>query len=186
MSKAASHGTATGGFGVGEPTGRCASTGGPIPEGEHFIAVLVEDQEKDRVHRVDFGEAAWESGARPGAAVRVLARWRSTMPGGTGPKKPLIDEAGVTGLFDQFAGATETTPLTLRYLLALTLIRKRGLELVGRRAAEGDEPAALLVRRRGEKEAEPEAVVIPSIDDAALVEAGERLGALLGLEGAIE
>ena len=79
-------------------------------------------------------------------------------------KKPeiVIDDAVLVDLFERLAGDERPQRIAFRYILALVLLRKRKLQLVGREQQEEGE--IWLLRFRG-TEGEPLEVHNPGIDE---------------------
>ena len=97
-------------------------------------------------------------------------------------KKPLIDDAALMDLFEQLEGAEERSRISFRFVLALILIRKKLLKYEGQhRDGAGTGPVMLV--RRATRASEPPAEVVevcdPQMDDAAVGEAVEQLGAIM-------
>ena len=183
---------------LNRPDGVCAATGVTIEPGTAYQAVLVDPGDSgadepepvpspEPARRVCFALEAWRDGARPEAPARVLAAWRSVMPepseSGAMPMGDLRD------VFEQLGQSDAAAAVTLRYLIALVLMRKKELVL------ERGEPGALLLAWREDRrasagldEAAKEAALVrvtdPDLDEAALAEASAQLGELIGLEGA--
>jgi len=177
---------------LNRPDGVCAATGSVIEPGTAYQAVLVDPgetggDEPEPARRVCFTLDAWRGGARPGAPARVLAAWRATMPEPS--EKQSLPVGDLRDVFEQLGESDAAAAVTLRYLIALVLMRKKELAL------ERGEPGALVLAWRedrkasaGHDEASREAALVrvtdPGMDEAALAEASAQLGELIGLEGA--
>jgi hypothetical protein len=149
------------------------------------VAVLVEraGDEESGLERRDFKVAAWEKGARPKAPLKVFGHWRAKMQP-PGAKKGLIDDPSLLDLFEQLEGSEEASRVSFRYVLALILIRKKLLRYEGtcRDSAGPGGGAVMMVRRAtrsGETPAEVVEVLDPKMDEAAVKEAVEQLGAVM-------
>ncbi len=158
---------------------RCAATGDELKPGEAIVVALVEREGDEGLDRLDFKAAAWDEGHRP---ERLFAHWRTTVRerGATGP---VLDMMSMATLFEELASqgeSLEPRQSAFRYVLALALIRKRQLELVGSGAASDGRPGALMVRVRSEGPESP-VISVPdsSLDSATLAEVSERLGMLM-------
>lgn len=172
-------------FEVARPTGVCAATGEPIRPGDRFIATLVEHAEEDqRLERMDFSLRAWQGGARPQRPLALVGHWKTVMPERDAPKRLLIGDEALLDFFEQLAEATEPKRRALRFILALILIRKRLLRL------EGSKGGTMLLRPKG-VELPPERggegpplleVEDPGLDEHAIAEVTEELGAILNLD----
>jgi len=122
--------------GISRPTGRCAATNEEIPPETPAIAALCERVEDEGFDRFDYSIAAWEKGERPD---RLFSHWRYITP--QEGKKPdiVIDEAVIVDLFERLEGDERPQRISFRYIIALVLLRKRKLKLVGREEADDGE-----------------------------------------------
>ncbi|MFU8828073.1 MAG: hypothetical protein ACNA8P_01410 [Phycisphaerales bacterium] len=190
---------ATSDYEIGRPGNRCAVSGRELAVGESFIGALLEVPEVDDLERVDICSAAWEaSGALESHIVevterrdgedhrvrrRVFAHWRGVMPESTKKVDPLIGADSLMGIFDSLEGADEARRVAFRYVLALLLVRKRLLVLSGQRPAQGEQPGALLVRRKSDgPDGEAIEVTDPGMDEQAIVDVTEQLQLVLNTE----
>jgi len=166
---------------VAKSTGVCAASGRALVVGEKYVAMLVErDPESVALERLDYSLEAWDRGLRPGAPVRVFGVWRSTYQESAAVKKPLLGDDELLDLFEQLAAATEQRQLAFRYVLALLLVRRRLVRMVGSRPRKADSPAIMLVVPKGlPPETEPMEVVDPGLDDAAVLEVIEQVGQII-------
>lgn len=153
---------------VHRSTGVCAATGRGLAPGDACIAVLVERESDKGLHRLDYSAEAWESGARPEADARVFGFWRARVGAEVEPKSTMMSDSELLDLFEELAGAAEHKQVVFRYVLALLLIRRRSLRLMGSKAG------VLLVLPKG-AEGPPLEVVDPGMDEAAAGEAIEQL-----------
>lgn len=159
----------------------CAATGAPLNPGDRYVACLVEREEDEGFDRVDYSAQAWEQGRRP---PRLFAFWTAEVAEPNRKPRLFIDDDALVSIFDQLEGASDPKRLAFRYVLALVLIRKHLIRQVGTRRAGGDEPAAMLFKRRGAPtEESPEAVVDPALDASVVAEVTAQLGAILNPEG---
>ena len=119
--------------GVSRPTGLCAVTGEEIPHATPAIATLCEREEDAGFERFDYSVAAWDQGHRP---ERLFSHWRYITP--QEGKKPdlVIDEAVIVDLFERLEGDDRPQRIAFRYIIALVLLRKRKLKLIGREEAD--------------------------------------------------
>jgi hypothetical protein len=164
---------------VARPTGRCAASGQAFGEGDPFIAVLVEREGQPGLERLDYSIEAWENGVRPEPPLRVFGFWKATYSQQEVSKKqPLLGDAELLDLFEDLSQASEPKQVTFRFILALLLIRRRVLRVVGTK------PGLMMVVPRGAGEAgrEPIAVTDPGLDDQAIADAIEQLGQVVATE----
>lgn len=167
------------GLSVARPTGVCAATGTAFVVGERFVATLVERAGQPGFERVDYSVRAWEGGARPEAPLRLFGSWRTTMPAGDREQRALMSDDELLELFEEMGGTTEPKHLAFRFVLALMLVRRRVLRMMGERRT-GDK-RAMLVRPRGESGETPAIEVAdPGMDEATINEVIEQLGQVIG------
>lgn len=161
---------------VSRTVGACAATGRGFVAGERFVATLVELPDGS-LERRDFSVEAWDQNQRPQG--HLFAVWRATYQEPQPDKQPLLGDAELIDLFEQLGEATASRQIAFRYVLALLLIRRRLLRVVGSRPHGGDSPGALLVIQKGQDESTPTQVIDPGLDDAATAEVIEQLGQVL-------
>ncbi len=137
------------------------------------MASLCEREEDDGFDRFDYCQEAWDRGDRP---KRLYSYWRYIVP--EAGKKPdiLIDDAVLVDLFERLAGDEQPQRIAFRYILALVLLRKRKLQLVGREEFEGGE--LWLLRFKG-TDGEPVQVKNPGIAEEEIQDLAEQLGEIL-------
>lgn len=164
---------------VSRSTGVCASTGKAFTPGEEFIATLVERDGQRTLERLDFSVAAWDEGARPPAGSALFGFWRAAFAAPEAKKAPLLGDDEVQDLFEDLGAATDEKQVRFRFLLALLLIRRRRLRVVGSR------PGALMVRATGTT-GEPIEVLDPGMDESAIAEAVDQLAGVVNMDAAPE
>ena len=120
--------------GVSRPTGVCASTGESLAMNEPAMATLCEREEDEGFDRLDYSIAAWDTGDRPD---RLFSYWRYIVPDSNKKQEIGIDDAVLADLFERLADDERPQRIAFRYILALVLLRKRKLKLVGREDAAG-------------------------------------------------
>ena len=159
--------------GVSRPTGICTSTGDTLEPNGPAIAALCEREEDEGFDRFDYCVSAWESGVRPDL---LFSYWRYTVP--EAGKKPdiVIDDEVLVDLFERLADDEKPQRIAFRYILALVLLRKRKLRLVGREEFEGGE--LWLLRFKG-TEGDPVQVKNPGIAEEEIQDLSEQLGEIL-------
>jgi hypothetical protein len=159
--------------GVSRPTGVCASSGDSLRKNEPAMAALCEREDDEGFDRLDFSIEAWEQGNRP---KRLFSHWRYTVSDSGKKEKIGIDDAVLTDLFERLADDERPQRVAFRYILALVLLRKRKLKLVGRENAEEGE--IWLLQFRG-AEGEPTRVQNPGIAEEEIQDLSEQLGEIL-------
>lgn len=153
---------------VNRSTGVCAASGRVLAPGETCVAVLVESEGAKGLQRFDYSVEAWEGGARPDAPARVFGFWRARVGTDVKPRAAMMSDPELLDLFEELAGTSEHKQVVFRYVLALLLIRRRSLRLMGSR------PGMLLVLPKG-AEGPPLEVADPGMDESAAAEAIEQL-----------
>ena len=160
--------------GVSRPTGVCAATGDPLLPEKPAMATLCEREEDEGFfERFDFSIKAWERGDRP---QRLFSYWRYTVP--EAGKKPdiVIDDTVLMDLFERLASDERPVRIAFRYILALVLVRKRKLKLVGREETESGE--TWLLQWKG-TDGEPFEVNNPGIAEDEIQDLSDQLGEIL-------
>lgn len=122
----------------------CGQCQKPFGEGEALYSLLVLDPE--RLRREDRCGACF---ADPGASAEVLF-WR-THHASDRAKRLAVDFDAIEELFLALESRKEPRSMELRYLLALLLLRKKRLKLVGVRRGEGGETMCVRRPRRTEE-----------------------------------
>jgi len=102
--------------------------------------------------------------------------WRAVFAAPEAKKSPLLGDAEMQDLFEDLGAATDEKQVRFRFLLALLLIRRRKLRVVG------STPGLLMVRAVGVT-GEPMEVVDPGLDEAAIAEAVEQLTGIVDMDG---
>lgn len=166
-------------FTISRSTGTCSATNRSFETGERYVATLVERPGQPLLERLDFSLEAWEHGARPIAPLRLFGVWRATMIPPDAKKQSLLSDPELLELFEELGGALEPRQQTFRYLLALLLVRRRVLKMVGSEAGK------LLVQPRTAANA-PEGATIevidPGLTDEAIAQAIEQLGQVVAVQ----
>ncbi|MGY8752597.1 MAG: hypothetical protein ACKVIO_01750, partial [Phycisphaerales bacterium] len=115
----------------------------------------------------------WEKGKRP---ERLYSHWKYTVPDSEKKQGIIIDDAVIADLFERLAEDERPQRIAFRYILALVLLRKRKLKLVGREDAEEGE--IWLLQFKG-VESEPVRVKNPGIAEEEIQDLSEQLGEIL-------
>lgn len=155
--------------------GVCAATQRSFTPGEVVIAALVELPGQS-LTRMDFSLDAWQQGQRPPAPASVFGFWRTEFqPKERQGPRPIMGDSELLEIFDALGEASDPKQVRFRYVLALLLIRRRMLRVVGH--ARTPQGSTLSVYRRGEQAGvhPPLSVVDPGLDEVALAEAVEQL-----------
>jgi hypothetical protein len=163
---------------VARSTGLCAATGTPFKEGDPFVAVLVERDGQAGLERLDYAASQWEGGARPQVPLRLFGFWRGTYQAQESKRQPLLGDAELLDLFEELGGSAEPKQVTFRYILALLLVRRRVLRVVGTRPGV----MSVVPRGAGDMGREPMNVVDPGLDEQAIADAIEQLGQVVATD----
>ena len=152
---------------IHRPQPQCSRTGRPFQPGDGLVSALVRSPEG--LLRVDCAEGAW-----PGPPEKCVAWWRSSYPRADGAGNVLAPSDTLLDVVEQLDA--EPAEATLRYLLALELVRRRVLRFLDPSA---DDPADGRLRLGCRKrDCEYVVAVAPPTADTAR-EAEARLTALL-------
>lgn len=167
-------------FTISRSTGTCSATSRALDSGERYVATLVERPGQPLLERLDFSLEAWEKGARPTPPLRLFGVWRATMFPPDAKKQALLSDPELLELFEELGGAIEPRQQAFRYLLALLLVRRRVLKMVG------SDSGRLLVQPKTLANA-PEGATIevkdPGLTDEAIAQAIEQLGQVVAVQG---
>lgn len=161
---------------IGRFTGRCAATGRAIEPGEAYVAALIEPEPGAELVRQDYSLQAWRDLDRPAG---LFAWWRTARKASpsASQRTPLFDDDALLSLFESLLEAQSDQQRRFRAALALLLIRRRLLREVGRGVRDGVE--TLLLRRRGQPDAEPWEVEALDLTSEDALELLEQLAQLL-------
>ncbi len=159
--------------GVSRPTGVCASSGELLEPGHSAMAALCEKVEDEGFERLDFSIQAWKGGERPD---RLFSNWVYIVPEAGKKQDIQIDDAVLVDLFERLADDEKPQRVAFRYILALVLLRKRKLQLVGREELEEGE--FWLLRFKG-ADGGPVKVKNPGIAEEEIQDLSEQLGEIL-------
>ncbi|MCX7405696.1 MAG: hypothetical protein CK530_04125 [Planctomycetaceae bacterium] len=164
------------------PHGVCAQTGQPFVPGEVFYSALVRAEGK--LDRMDCCVAGWQ-----GPVAHTLAWWRSTYPANESGGSTLAPPDVLLDVLEQLADSPQDA--SLRYLIALELVRRKALKIIDQQnsvqqatdqgAKQTAQAELLLSCRRRESEYRV-SVQPPQGADAIRIQ--ERLSSLLWSGGA--
>ena len=158
---------------VSKPTGVCFATGETLKPSTPAIAVLLERESDDGFERLDFSLEGWEQGDKP---EQLFSHWQYTVPDSSKKPEIVIDDAVLVDLFERLAGDERPKRIAFRYILALALLRKRKLQLLGRESH--DEGEVWLLRFKG-TDGEPMKVHNPGIEENEIQDLSDQLGEIL-------
>lgn len=153
---------------VDTTTGRCATSGRTLEEGEEFYTVLFEDGESFR--RADYSLESWK-----GAPENAYCHFKTRVPFKEKKKKLLVDNEMLVSFFHRLADETEPVRLHFRFVLALILMRKRVLRYDGSAIEDGVEVWRMTLPR----EEAVHRVVNPHLTDEQIEGVSGQLSAIL-------
>lgn len=161
-------------YDISRASGQCAATGQPINPGDSYVACLVERADDDGFDRVDYAEAAWQSGARP---ERLFSFWKTRMVEPS-RRRVFVDDEVLLSLFDRLADETQPQRQAYRFVIGLILMRKRLLRCEGTRVEDGR--SLWLMRRKGEPtDYPPLEMVDPRLSERDVQDVADQLGEIL-------
>ena len=158
---------------VSKPTGVCEATGETLQPNTLAIAALCEREEDEGFDRFDYSQQGWDEVEQP---KRLFSHWRYTVPDSNKKPEIVIDDAVLVDLFERLAGDERPQRIAFRYFLALVLLRKRKLKLVGREQQENGE--IWLLQFRG-TDGDPLEVQNPGIAEDEIQDLSDQLGEIL-------
>lgn len=159
---------------VTRSSGRCAARDIELLPGISCMATLCQDGEEG-LKRLDYSIEAWDEGARPEG---LFSFWRTIVPEANAKPKQLIDETVLLTIFEQLDGEDQPRKVSLRFVLALILMRKRLLRFLGR--TEEDGVVIWQMRPKGSTpESAPVEVVDPGLGDDDVLSLSEQLAEVL-------
>lgn len=153
---------------IARPTGRCATCGRQLAEGEPFHAVLMESG--GTFERLDYDQEHWA-----GVPADALGYWRSRVPVRDQKHKVALDKETLCELFRRLGPAGTPARKQFRFVLALWLMRKKLLRFE-QTLREGGAEVWQMRMPADDSEHRVERVLLT---DAELTSANEQLQALL-------
>jgi hypothetical protein len=165
--------SASAGYEVSRPHGKCLVTGVTIEPGTRFMAALRETPAG--FERLDVSLDAWPTFDRKD----VLAFWQTVMPSPQQTRKKLfVDDQVLCELFERLAQAVEPAKLNFRFVLGLILMRKRMIIYESSRVEDGRE--IWEVRFKGREQRLD--LLNPQLDEQQVSEVSQQLGEILNEE----
>jgi hypothetical protein len=136
----------TTGYPIGKAQRLCTHTGQTLHVGDPIVAALIEDPDKNLLHRRDYSLPGWTQ-ARAADLIpdsTLLGFWKSHLHPPNEKPKPILDDEAMLDLFNQTQSHSDAGPrANLRLVLALMLIRRRLL------THDANRGTTMLVRTRG-------------------------------------
>jgi hypothetical protein len=152
-------------YGIQASTRRCAVTGRELQVGERYYSVLIDDG--GTLTRKDYSQKAWQ-----GPPEGAFSFWQGRLPAGTAPRRPPIDDDTLLDFFVRLEDDQEPARLSIRYVLALLLVRRKRLRLED----SGQEVLTLRDARTGTRHR----VIDPGLPDDELEAVQDEVFQLLG------
>jgi hypothetical protein len=174
----------TGAYDLGRATGVCAATGAKLAPGAACVVALVDapDPESSNagtpsglfLRRLEYGLDAWnELVARSGEPEGLYCFWRTTWSADQ-KKKMLLDDEALLDIFMRLESDERPQRMAFRFVLALLLVRKKLLKIVGHQR-DGARELWLVLPRGSEPTSRPFPVVHPKLTDEDVREITEQL-----------
>jgi hypothetical protein len=155
---------------IGRSKGLCAACGKELPPGRPLFSALREEGEG--FARCDFCPDCWPAQRPEG----FFCHWKTRRP--EPQQKRLLDTGLMVEFFDRLEGAEAQNKKVFRFVIALYLMRRRELKLIGPERSEGKETLVFERRSKGDKVR----VENPNLGEEQLQEAAAQLGSLLNAD----
>lgn len=155
-------------FDISRATGRCASCGRELAEGESFYTVLTETP--SGFDRRDIAEECWQ--APPDGS---FCHFKSRQPARGQRRKLFVDDQVLIDFFLRLGDADDERKRRFRFVLGLILLRKRLLKYEQSAGRDGLE----IWRMRLVRDKSLHDLVNPGLDDAQIGELTAELSTIL-------
>lgn len=158
---------------IGRSKGLCSVCGREFTPRQGLYSALREEGEE--FARLDFCQSCW-SGRPPEG---FFCHWKTRRP--EQRQKQVLDTALMLEFFDRLEGAEAESKKVFRFVLALYLMRRKELKLIGpERSERADGRETLVFERRSS--GEKVRVENPDLGEEQLQEAAAQLGNLLNAD----
>ncbi|MFO8007589.1 MAG: hypothetical protein R6V05_07645 [Candidatus Brocadiia bacterium] len=157
---------------IGRSAETCARCGDEFPQGTAFFSALSEN--KGEVARTDFCPDCWEDLRAEGR--EFFCFWRTRRP--VAEDRPQVDAQEMLDLLDRLDRPGDQQKVILRFVLALYLVRRKELKLVGV-GGTGEEETLLLEKRASDEQVE---VRNPHLSEEQIAAAAAQLSQAFGLQ----
>ena len=151
---------------VAPSRGACSRCAAEFPEEGVFFSALSESEEG--LARRDYCRDCWQEADGDGH----FCFWRTRRP--PADEEPVLDTELMLDFFDRLRSADTEEKVAFRFVLALSLMRRRELKL--QEVARGPEGEDLVLRKR--RSGEQVKVHNPELDEEQIQAAAARLGQL--------
>jgi len=160
-------------YNISKTSGQCTSCSKTLEPQEEFVATVREGEE-DFV-REDFCAACWDS-HRMEQTPDLFGIWRSRVPKPQEKKKLFVDDELLISFFERLDGADDENKISLRFVLALVLMRKKLLVYDG----AGKQPDGKEIWKMHFKASDQtHSVIDPHMDEDKIAEVSRHLGEIL-------
>ncbi len=155
---------------IGRSKGLCSACGKEFAPNQGLYSALREEGEE--FARLDFCQGCWP-GQAPGD---FFCHWKTRRP--EPQQKQVLDTGLMLEFFDRLEGAEAENKKVFRFVIALYLMRRKELKLIGPERSEGKETLVFERRSTGDKVR----VENPNLGEEQLQEAAAQLGSLLNAD----
>jgi hypothetical protein len=156
---------------IRKPLGQCFGTNRTIEVGEEYYAALVETEQG--LERRDFSAEYW-TGSQP----QVYCYWKSKLPDPQEKKKLFIDDDMLMAFFERLGLEEAPERVSLRFAVALVLMRKRLLKYESADIEGANEVWTLRVTGRDERAR----VINPHLNEDQIEALSGQIGEILQVE----
>jgi len=162
-------------YNISRPTGTCAGCDRAFEVGDGFFTILKDTDEE--LARNDFCLDCWDKNPQQGEGI--LGVWRGKIPAKQEKKRVFIDDELLVSFFSSLEGTEDPSRISLRFVVALALMRKRLLSYDGVTTTPDGREMWKMSLRKVEK---PFMVANPHLDEEKIAEVSQRLGEILNGE----
>jgi hypothetical protein len=155
---------------ISRSKGLCSACGKEFAPSQGLFSALREEGEE--FARLDFCHACWP-GQRPDG---FFCHWKTRRP--EPQQKQVLDTSLMLEFFDRLEGAEAENKKVFRFVIALYLMRRKELKLIGPERSDGREMLVFERRSSGQKAK----VENPNLGEEQLQEAAAQLGSLLNAD----
>ncbi len=158
---------------IGRSKGLCSACGKEFAPSQGLFSALREEGEE--FARLDFCQSCWPGQPPEG----FFCHWKTRRP--EPRQKQVLDTGLMLEFFDRLDGAEAENKKVFRFVLALYLMRRKELKLIGsERPERADGRETLVFERRSS--GDRARVENPDLGEEQLQEAAARLGSLLNAD----
>ena len=152
---------------------RCQGCEAQFQEGDEYYSALLDHGVE--FERRDYCHKCWDQ-AREGA--QTFSFWKTRIPFKEEEKKLFVDDAVIFEFFERLENEQEASRVNFRYLLALILMRKKGLKFTDIQHEGGDE---FLILKQPKTDREFR-VFNPRLSEEQLEQVQQDIGQILDIQ----